>query len=248
MGMKGVILAGGQGTRLAPATRVVNKHLLPIVNQPMIVHPLRVLTDMGCTDILIITGGGNVGGFADFLGDGAAYRCRLTYRVQPDAPSGVAAALACADGFVGSSRFAVILGDQVFDRFAVLAPAGGEGDACLYLASVSDAQRFGVARFDGDRLAELVEKPTDPPSRYAVTGLYVYPPEAIDIAKNLTPSARGEVEITDVNNFFISKGRCATVLHRGFWCDAGTPESLARSTAWAASMGADYWTEPLRSA
>lgn len=222
--MKGIILAGGQGTRLRPATYAMNKHMVPILNKPMILYPLETLKSLGITDILIVSGGNHIGAFADFLGDGSEYGVSLTYRVQKEA-GGIAQALLLAEGFI-DGPFVVILGDNVFENEGLKLGK----DATLFVKSVDDPTRFGVY----DPETHLIEeKPVFPPTNLAVTGLYHYPPEVLLYAKTLEPSERGELEITDVNNWCLSYFDVDVVPVPGFWSDAGTPESLARTTAWA---------------
>ena len=231
--MKGVILAGGKGTRLLPATKVVNKHMVPILNRPMITYPLETLKALGITEILIVSGGNHIGGIAEFLGDGSEFGVALTYRVQMEA-GGIAQALGLAKDFVQGHQVAVILGDNVFDNafIADLYPGDLE-HARLFVKKVEDPQRFGVITKVGGEY-HIIEKPTLVPiDAMAVTGLYIYPPDVFDIVPMLIPSARGELEITDINNHYVKAGRCTATDVRGFWSDAGTPESLFEVTKWA---------------
>lgn len=222
--MKGVILCGGMGTRLRPATLVTNKHLVPIANYPMVLFPLNTLRSFGVTDILIITGGDHVGAFAEFLGDGSQYGCKFTYRVQMK-PGGIPEALALAEGFVGNSNVMVILGDNIFGDINKEMKTIASPSICV--KKVSDASRFGVLM---DDLA-IVEKPKEVKDGWAVTGLYIYPPIVFQFIRSLKPSARGELEITDVNNYFLDRGACGiTRLTDTFWSDCGTPDSLANTT------------------
>lgn len=212
--MRGVILAGGRGTRLGDTTRVTNKHLLPVYDQPMIYRPIATLRGMGCDDILIVTGGENVGGFAQLLGSG------FTYRVQ-DRPDGIAGALAQAEGYVGDDLFPVILGDNYFSgTFAM--PDG----PAIYTAPTDRPEAFGI--YDPG-VGRIVEKPKDPVSDLAVTGLYVYDDRVFDVIRGLTPSARGELEITDVNNWYLQHGLMDVQRIEGVWSDMGTPDSLLRA-------------------
>ena len=236
--LKGVILAGGKGTRLLPATRAMNKHLIPILNRPMILYPLETLRDVfGITDILIVSGGEHIGGFADFLGDGKEYKVSLTYRVQSEA-GGIAQALALAEDFAAGQPLVVILGDNIFDN-AILKKSlkkvpRGKGDAAVFLCEVPDASRFGVPTFDKKgNITKITEKPAQPASPYAITGLYLYPGDVFDRVRKIRPSARGELEITDVNDAYVKVGKCKHCVLDGFWSDAGTPASLARTVAWA---------------
>jgi glucose-1-phosphate thymidylyltransferase len=226
---KGIILAGGTGSRLQPATFVQNKHLLPVINFPMILFPLHTLRNMGITDVLIISGGNHIGGFAEFLGDGSDYGVSLTYRVQKD-PTGIAGAIPLAKSFVeGEDLFAVILGDNFFDGdFApvVESPA-------LFLSYVPDASRFGVYDEEKNR---ITEKPAIDGGGWAVTGLYVYDQSAFEYAQLLHPSRRNEYEITDVNNAFLEQDEKIRI-HKidAYWSDMGTPESLIRTAQYLAS-------------
>lgn len=214
-------MAGGNGTRLRPLTYVANKHLLPIYNKPMILYPLETLKLLGITDVLLVTGGENVGTFAEFLGDGSKYGVRITYKVQSEA-GGIAQALSLAEDFV-DGQFAVILGDNIFEGVPPL-PEG----CAVVLKEVEDPQRFGVFH-EG----KIEEKPKEPKSNLAVTGLYFYTPEIFDFIKTLKPSARGEMEITDVNNFCLENLDMRYTIHKGFWSDAGTFDSLLNSAQWA---------------
>lgn len=232
---KGVILAGGRGTRLLPATRVMNKHMVPILNNPMIVYPIETLKKLGITDILIVSGGDHIGDFAEFLGDGSEYGVTLTYKVQKDA-GGIAQALGEAKDFFGSSTVVAILGDNIFDERVTEGMRISEKMmepiipwfAYNFVKEVDNASRFGVY-MDG----KIIEKPKNVKRGMAVTGLYIYPHTVFDVIKNLKPSARGELEITDVNNYYIEQGKFKAIPIPGFWSDAGTPESLAAVTKWA---------------
>ncbi|MEK7509231.1 MAG: sugar phosphate nucleotidyltransferase [Patescibacteria group bacterium] len=233
--MKGLILAGGKGTRLQPVTYVVNKHMVPIINRPMILYPLETLKYLGATDIMVVSGGGHIGGIAEFLGDGSEYGVSLTYRVQK-AAGGIAQALGLAKDFVDGHSVAVVLGDNIFEntKLPKVPKSAGVDEAFLYFARTKDPSRFGVPVFKKNgAVAKIEEKPTKPKSKYAVTGLYVYPPNVFDIVAKLKPSARGELEITDVNNWYIEKGKCSHALFKGFWSDAGTRESLKQVIDWA---------------
>lgn len=222
--MKGVILAGGTGSRLFPLTKVTNKHLLPVGKRPMLLHPVQKLRDAGVTDILIVTGTEHMGDVVGLLGSGKDYGCRFTFRVQDEA-GGIAQALALAEGFAAGGPICVLLGDNIFEddiiedtaRFK----AQGQG-ARILLKAVHDPQRYGVARVDGERVLEVIEKPKDPPSDLAVTGIYFYDAEVFDIIRGLKPSARGEYEITDVNNAYIERGELTFGTLEGWWTDAGT--------------------------
>ncbi|MBI3442680.1 MAG: NTP transferase domain-containing protein [Candidatus Sungbacteria bacterium] len=239
MELKGIILAGGKGTRLMPATLVMNKHLIPVLNKPMILYPLETLTKVfGIKEIMLISSGEHIGQFANFLGDGSAYGCSLTYRVQKDA-GGIAQALGLARNFADTSRSIVILGDNIFDNGQLAKDAGDfspKDDACVFLKEVEDAHQFGVPTFSSDMAIDLItEKPAHPSCNVAVVGLYSFPPDVFEIIKTLKPSQRGELEITEVNNSYAKRGKLTHKILTGFWSDAGTQESLARTTKWAFS-------------
>lgn len=227
--MRGIILAGGEGTRLRPLTYITNKHLLPVYNKPMILYPLETLKGFGCTNILVVSGGNHIGAFAEFLGDGTDFGVNITYRVQKKA-GGIAQALGLAKDFSNGEPVLVILGDNVFGKLDVTLD---ETKANIFLKEVDNPNRFGVAQFGSDgKLINIVEKPQIAPSKYAVTGLYYYPNEVFDVIKTLKPSARGELEVTDINNYFVDRG-CAHHTLDTFWSDAGTFESLSSSAEWA---------------
>lgn len=222
--LKGVILAGGTGSRLFPLTKVTNKHLLPVGRRAMIMHPIEKMKAAGIQEILIVTGTEHMGAIVSLLGSGSDFGVEFTYRVQ-DKAGGIAQALALAETFAGSDSLCVILGDNVFedeiaeDARAFMAQAKG---ARVMLKQVHDPQRFGVARLDGDRVVEVIEKPQDPPSDWAVTGIYFFDARVFDIIRTLQPSARGEYEITDVNNDYIQRGEMSFGRFEGWWTDAGT--------------------------
>src|SRR5680860_1038899 len=200
--MKGIILAGGKGTRLFPCTRIINKHLLPVYNQPMIYYPLKSLINAGVKDILIVSGEGHAGGFLELLKDGREFGANISYSVQTEA-GGIAQALGLAEDFADKEKIAVILGDNIFEDDLSLYVKSFEDQkegARLFLKEVVDANRFGVAEVQGDKIIGIEEKPKEPKSNLAVTGLYMYDSQVFDIIKTLNPSNRGELEITDVNN------------------------------------------------
>lgn len=217
--MKGVILAGGEGTRLRPLTYVTNKHLLPVYDKPMIYYPIETLKELGCTDILIVSGGNNIGSFAELLEDGSQLGVSLTYRVQSEA-GGVAQALKIADGFVphndSQQVVPVILGDNYFE-FAPEFPR----EQAIVISKVPDARRFGVY-FN----REIEEKPEIPKSEYAVTGLYFFKPRTFSYVDRLVASKRGELEITDVNNHVLKDSNTEVIEYSGYWRDAGTHDTL----------------------
>ena len=231
MSLKGVVLAGGTGSRLMPLTKVTNKHLLPIGQQPMIYYPIRKLTSAGIEQILIVTGVEHMGDVVGLLGSGREFGCHFTYKVQDEA-GGIAQALGLAEDFSHDEPVAVILGDNIFkaslrgyvERF-VSQKAGGR----ILVRRVSDPQRFGVAEIRDGKVLGIQEKPKKPKSDYAVTGIYFYDAAVFDIIRTLKPSGRGELEITDVNNAYIAKGRLHYDILEGWWSDAGTFESLSRA-------------------
>lgn len=241
--MRGVILAGGNGTRLRPATKVTNKHLLPVIDTPMIMYPLNTLKSFGIKDILIVTGGNHIGAFAEYLGDGSDFGVRLTYKVQKEA-TGIAAALALAEDFVKQEggHFMVILGDNVFDTTlsslvenSMTYPAPDRAYVVLKdVGSIEEAKRFGVVKQKSGVIERIIEKPSNPPSTFVVTGLYLYPVDVFEFVKTLTPSARGELEVTDINNMYVEAGRLTGfTLHKDvFWSDCGTPSSMVRTILW----------------
>ncbi|OGU01519.1 MAG: spore coat protein [Gemmatimonadetes bacterium GWC2_71_10] len=231
--MKGVILAGGLGSRLAPMTRVTNKHLLPVFDRPMIYYPLQTLVDAGLSQILIVTGGNNAGDFLKLLGNGAEFGLKhLNYTYQ-QGEGGIADALSLAEHFADGEPICVILGDNILQqsiRPAVEAyQARGKGGQIL-IKEVPDPERFGVPVFEGDRIVAIEEKPQQPKSRYAVIGVYMYDARVFEIIKGLSPSGRGELEITDVNNRYIGWGELAHTVIDGWWTDAGTIPSLYRAS------------------
>ena len=240
--MKGVILAGGLGTRLDPLTRVTNKHLLPVYNRPMIFYPLWTLVNAGIEQILVVTGGNNAGDFLRLLGNGSEFGLKhLNYTYQ-QGEGGIAAALSLAEHFAEGGKICVILGDNIIERNiqraadAFRAQARG---AKILLKRVSDPERFGVPVLRGSRVTRIIEKPRRAPSPYAVTGIYFYDAAVFDYVRELKPSRRGELEITDVNNRYIAAGSMTYEVLRGWWTDAGTFESLARASTLVARGGAN---------
>lgn len=223
--MKGIILAGGTGSRLYPLTKVTNKHLLPVGDKPMIYHPIEKLTDVGIDEILIVTGTEHMGAVVNLLGSGMDFGCRFTYKVQDEA-GGIAQALGLAENFAGKEPVLVILGDNIFESSLKEAVNDYPGKgAQILIQEVPDPKRYGVAELDGDRVVSIEEKPKEPRSSYAVTGIYFYDATVFDCIKTLKPSGRGELEITDVNNYYIQKGEMKSSILKGWWTDAGTPES-----------------------
>lgn len=236
--LKGVILAGGKGTRLAPLTSVVNKHLLPVYDKPMVFYPLDTLKSFGIEDILIISGGEHIGSFLELLGDGSRYGVNLTYRVQ-EVASGIAGALALAKDFAAGEQVTVILGDNIFDNKSIPEHSFKSDIAVLFTKVVDHPERFGVVYHTSGLLGTttIIEKPTTFVGNDAVVGLYIYPNDVFDIIKTLVPSARGELEVTDISNFYLSNGRVEFVEIEGFWSDAGQHDSLLDSSIWAREHG-----------
>ena len=226
--MKGVILAGGTGNRLYPLTKVTNKHLLPVYDKPMIYYPMETLINAGIKDIMIVSGRGHAGHFLELLGSGVDYGVHFTYEIQEKA-GGIAQALSLAEDFVDGDSVTVILGDNIFQDNIEKDVANFNSGAKIFLKEVSDAQRFGVAELKGEKVIGIEEKPKVPKSNFAVTGLYIYGSDVFDAVKTLKPSGRGELEITDVNNYYISTGDMEYGVLEGFWSDAGTFESLLRA-------------------
>jgi len=227
--VKGVILAGGLGSRLRPLTKVTNKHLLPIYDKPMIYYPIETLCKAGIRDIMIVTGGHSAGDFLRLLGNGAEFGLKDIYYTFQEGEGGIADALRLCEHFAEDSRIAVILGDNIvqddispFVRKFEQQTSG----ARILLKEVTDPQRFGVPELDGDRIVRIEEKPAEPKSNYAVTGIYMYDERVFDFIRNLKPSGRGELEITDVNNQYIREGDLFYDVLDGWWTDAGTFESL----------------------
>ena len=225
--MKGVILAGGNGRRLGPITEVTNKHLLAVYNKPMIYYPLQTLINAGIKEVLIISGKEHAGGFLRLLGSGKVFGAKFQYEVQEEA-GGIAQALGMAESFVNGDNCAVILGDNIYeDNFLKdVMDFDGKKGAGVFLKEVPDANRFGVAEIRDGKIIGIEEKPKTPKSNYAVTGFYLYDGGVFDVIKSLKPSLRGELEITDVNNYYVQKGLMEGHFVKGEWTDAGTFESL----------------------
>ncbi|MBI5598570.1 MAG: NTP transferase domain-containing protein [Deltaproteobacteria bacterium] len=240
--MKGVILAGGLGTRLYPLTKVTNKHLLPVYNAPMIYYPIRCLVNAGIEDIMIVTGGNNAGDFLRLLGNGKEFGLKhLNYAYQ-EGEGGIAEALGLTEHFVEGEKVCVVLGDNIIEK-NIIGPVKAfekeKDGAMIILKKVPDPERFGVPVLEGARILRIEEKPMAPASAYAVTGIYMYDRHVYDIIRTLRPSARGELEITDVNNAYIKKGGIVWRELEGWWTDAGTFASLLHANNLVAETGAN---------
>jgi glucose-1-phosphate thymidylyltransferase len=239
--MKGVILAGGLGTRLLPCTKVTNKHCLPVYDKPMIYYPLETLVKAGIEEILIVTGGNSPGDFLKLLGNGKEFGLKEIHYTYQEGAGGIADALKLAADFADYGRIVVILGDNIFEddiKEYVEKFEKKEWGAMLFLKEVPDPQRFGVAEIKDGKIINIEEKPKKPKSPYAVTGLYMYDSQVWDVLKTLKPSSRGELEITDVNNFYVKNGLAEYVILKGFWSDAGTFDSLLRAANFLAQKKA----------
>ena len=240
--MKGVVLAGGLGSRLHPLTKVTNKHLLPVYNEPMIYYPIRILVNAGIEEILIVTGGNNAGDFLRLLENGKDFGLRHINYAYQQGEGGIAAALSLAEHFADRDKIAGGLGDNIIEgniRAAADAFRKQTDGARILLKEVSDPQRFGVPVFEGKKIIRVEEKPVNPASNYAVIGIYMYDYRVFEFIKSLKPSERGELEITDVNNFYIWEGKMQWDVLRGWWSDAGTFESLQAAGNMVAKTGAN---------
>lgn len=240
--MKGIVLAGGLGSRMYPLTKVTNKHLLPVYNEPMIYYPIKTLVNAGIDEILIVTGGNNAGEFLRLLGNGKDFGLKhLNYTYQ-EGEGGIAAALSLAEFFADNGKIVVVLGDNIIEkniRQAVDAFSKQKEGARIMLKEVTDPQRFGVPVFEGDRIVRIDEKPSHPASEYAVIGIYMYDRKVFDFIKTLKPSRRGELEITDVNNYYLEEGKLEWDILDGWWSDAGTFDSLQYAGNMVAKTGAN---------
>jgi glucose-1-phosphate thymidylyltransferase len=233
--MKGVILAGGLGTRLYPLTKITNKHLLPVYSKPMIYYPIELLVGAGITDIMIVTGGASAGDFIRLLENGEEFGLHRLHYAYQKGEGGIAAALALARGFVEDQKVCVVLGDNILERSirqAVLDFERQPAGAKVFLKEVANPEAYGIAEIQGGRIKRIVEKPKNPASNLAVIGVYMYGPDVFDVVTTLKPSARGELEITDVNNHYIAAGTMTYQTIEGWWADAG--ESV------------DGWVEAIR--
>ena len=240
--MKGVVLAGGLGSRLKPLTAVTNKHLLPVFDQPMIYYPIQTLVNARITDIMIVTGGNSAGDFLKLLGNGKAFGLKhLNYTYQ-EGEGGIAAALSLVEHFAADEPICVMLGDNIIQGNILKAAdeyRQQDQGAKILLKRVPDPQRFGVPKLDGNRVLQIEEKPSHPKSEYAVVGIYMYDANVFDIIRTLKPSGRGELEITDVNNAYIARGDMTWDELDGWWSDAGTFESLLHASNLVAKTGAN---------
>ena len=241
--MKGVVLAGGVGTRLLPLTRVTNKHLLPVYDKPMIYYPVQCLVNAGIRDIMLVTGGNSAGDFLRLLRNGREFGLDGLHYAYQEGEGGIADALRLAEPFADGGKIVVVLGDNIIEKNICGAverfrtqPRGAK----ILLKKVDDPQRFGVAEISGDRVIGIEEKPATPKSEYAVAGIYMYDGRVFDIIRPLKPSARNELEITDVNNAYIAQGTMTFEILDGWWTDAGTFESLHRANNLVAAGGANH--------
>ncbi len=240
--MKGVVLAGGLGTRLHPLTKVTNKHLLPVYNKPMIYYPIETLTNAGINEIMVVTGGNNAGDFLRLLGNGKEFGLKRIHYAYQEGAGGIPEALNLAEHFSEGESICVVLGDNIIEKNikdAVDAYKTKRKGARILLKEVPDPERFGVPVFTGDRIVGIEEKPKRPKSNYAVIGIYMYDSHVFDIIKTLKPSNRGELEITDVNNAYIEAKTMQWSVLEGWWTDAGTIESLLRASNMVAQTGAN---------
>ncbi|RLA95020.1 MAG: spore coat protein [Deltaproteobacteria bacterium] len=240
--MKGVILAGGLGTRLYPLTKVTNKHLLPVYNKPMIFYPIETLVNANIKDVLLVTGGNNAGDFLRLIGNGKSLNLRHIEYTYQEGEGGIAHALSLAEEFADNGKICIVLGDNIIEKNIIKAvenfkkqPEGAK----IILKEVPDPERFGVPVLEGDKIVKIEEKPKVPKSKYAVTGIYMYDSTVFDIIRTLKPSQRGELEITDVNNVYIQRGKMTYEILDGWWTDAGTFDSLRAATNLVAETGAN---------
>jgi len=240
--MKGIILAGGLGTRLYPLTKVVNKHLLPVYDKPMIYYPIETLITAGIRDILIVTGGNHAGEFLRLIGNGKEFGLQHVNYTYQEGEGGIAEALGLARHFCEDEKMVVILGDNIIEKNIIRAVEEFEQQprgARILLKEVPDPERFGVAELEGDRVKRIVEKPRKPKSNLAVVGIYFYDSRVFDFIDQLEPSGRGELEITDVNNMYMKRGELRYGILDGWWTDAGTFESLLKASNLVAKTGAN---------
>lgn len=228
--MRGIILAGGAGTRLAPLTKVTSKQLLPVYNKPMIYYPLETLLKAGIQEVLVIVAPDHAGDFVKLLGSGKEFGCKISYEVQ-DKPNGLAEAFLIGENFIDQENVALILGDNLFEDDFIEPVKNFKSGALVFASKVPDPQRFGVVEFDENRkVISIIEKPQEPKSDFAVTGLYVYDNTVVQKAKSLKPSPRGEIEITDLNNLYLQEAKLEVAFVQGKWLDTGTFEALFQAT------------------
>ncbi|HLZ92183.1 MAG TPA: sugar phosphate nucleotidyltransferase [Candidatus Acidoferrum sp.] len=240
--MRGVVLAGGTGSRLNPLTRVTNKHLLPVYDKPMVYYPIQTLVNAGIEEILLVTGGKNAGEFLRLLGNGRDFGLKHIHYTYQEGEGGIAEALGLAEHFADDKPVCVVLGDNIIEnnvRHAVESFEKQGSGAKILLKEVQDAERFGVAEIRGNRVVSIEEKPRQPKSNYAVIGIYLYDATVFQKIRRLKPSGRGELEITDVNNFYLAEGNLTYGMLDGWWTDAGTFESLLRANNLVAETGAN---------
>ncbi len=231
--MKGIVLAGGSGTRLRPLTKITSKQLLPVYNKPMVLYPIETLVKAGITEILVIIAPSNAGDFLKLLGNGRDYGCKITYEIQ-EKPEGLAQAFIIGENFIGDDQVTMILGDNLYEDDFSEDIKNFQSGAKVFAIHTNEPERFGVVEFDEKMKAlSIEEKPTAPKSNYAVTGLYVYDNSVIEKAKTIAPSARGELEITDINNLYLQAGELEVGFVEGKWFDCGTFESLHEATVLA---------------
>jgi glucose-1-phosphate thymidylyltransferase len=231
--MKGVVLAGGLGTRLFPLTKITNKHLLPVYDKPMIYYPIKTLVDAGIEDIMVVTGGDHAGSFLRLLGNGREFGLKAVHYAYQENEGGIAEALSLAEYFADEEKIVVMLGDNILEKDIkkeVEEFRRQERGARLMVKEVEHPERFGVVDFDGDKIISIEEKPSEPKTNYVVTGIYMYDKRVFDLVRRLEPSARGELEITDVNNMYIESGDLEYSRVDGWWTDAGTFDSLLRAS------------------
>jgi glucose-1-phosphate thymidylyltransferase len=243
--MKGVVLAGGLGTRLSPLTRITNKHLLPIYKKPMIYYPIEMLVEAGISDIMLVTGGNNAGDFLRLIGNGRNFGLSHIHYTYQEGEGGIAEALRLAEDFVEDDKVVVVLGDNILEKGikrGVEAFAQQQKGARVFLTEVENPSEYGIAQLNGNKIAGIIEKPQDPLTNLAVVGVYMYPPDVFEIIKTLKPSGRGELEITDVNNAYIQRGELEYELIDGFWIDAGeSHEALLKANVTMARYeGVDF--------
>ncbi len=242
--MKGIILAGGLGKRLYPLTKITNKHLLPVFDKPMIYYPLECLIKAGIEEIMIVTGGNNAGDFLRLLGNGKEFGLKHLHYTYQEGEGGIAAALALAEDFADNESICVVLGDNIIEKNIntdVEDYSKKSRGARIFLKEVPDRERFGVPEIMNGKITKIEEKPKNPKSKYAITGIYIYDSKVFDIIRTLVPSRRNELEITDVNNRYVELGEMTYSILDGWWADAGTPESLFKASRLVSETGANLF-------